>query len=107
MAPTALTSSPATNQFGSTLITVSVTDGDGGSNRTSFLLIVNPVNDLPTISAIPDQTNDEDTVVGPLAFTVRDVETPATSLTLSADSSNPSLLPATNIFFGGNGTNRT
>src|SRR5439155_5266991 len=41
---------PATNQFGTTTITLTVTDGDGAAASASFLLTVNAVNDLPTIS---------------------------------------------------------
>src|SRR5436190_296235 len=36
---------PATNQFGSTTITLTVRDGDGGAASASFLLSVNSVND--------------------------------------------------------------
>jgi len=42
-----------------------------------------------------------------LSFTVNDAQTPAASLSLSARSSNPGLIPATNIVFGGSGSNRT
>jgi hypothetical protein len=65
------------------------------------------VNDLPTISDIPDTTINEDTSAGPLAFTVGDVETSAANLTLSGSSSNTTLVPNGNISFGGSGANRT
>jgi hypothetical protein len=38
---------------------------------------------------------------------VADEETPAGSLTLSASSSNPALVPSGGIVFGGSGGNRT
>ena len=42
---------PATNQFGTSIITLQVSDGIG-TNSTSFLFTVNSVNDEPTINAI-------------------------------------------------------
>ena len=44
---------------------------------------------------------------GTLNLLVRDVETPAGSLTLSATSSNTAVVPLGNISFGGSGANRT
>ncbi|CAG0935949.1 hypothetical protein TFLX_04803 [Thermoflexales bacterium] len=64
------------------------------------------VTSTPTISPLDDQTTAEDTPLGPLAFTVGDVETPANALTLSAASSNPALIPLSNIIFGGSDANR-
>src|SRR5439155_428369 len=65
------------------------------------------VNDPPTISAIADQITDEDTPLGPLTFSIGDVETAATDLTLSGSSSNPLLVPDANIIFDGSASNRT
>src|SRR4030095_7003766 len=48
----------------------------------------------------------ENTPTSPIAFTIGDAETPATGLTLSAPSSNTTLVPNANITFGGNGANR-
>jgi hypothetical protein len=84
-----------------------VTDANGGSTTNSFLLTITPVNDAPTISAIGPQTINEDTVLGPVSFTVGDVETPASSLSVSAASSNPSLVPSGNVILGGSGAVRT
>src|SRR5947209_16253195 len=63
---------PATNQFGSTTITLTVIDGDGGAASTSFLLTVNAVNDLPTISSVPDLSTDEDTPTPAIPFKISD-----------------------------------
>jgi hypothetical protein len=66
------------------------------------------VRDLPpTISAISAQTTNEDTPLGPIAFSVSDVETPAANLTVSGVSSNTTLIPNGNITFSGSGANRT
>ncbi len=101
-----VTVTPATNQYGASTITVSVSDGQLSTN-TSFLLTVNPVNNPPTISAISNQTIYVNGTNGPLSFTVGDVETPAGSLTLSGASSNLILVPTNSIVFGGSDSNRT
>jgi len=102
-----VTITPALNQSGTTTITVTVSDGDGGSANDSFLLTVNSVNDLPTISDIPNQSTGEDTSTDPIPFTVGDVDNSAGSLNVSGTSSNTSIVPNTNITFGGSGSSRT
>ena len=42
-----------------------------------------------------------------IPVTISDADTPAGSLTLSGNSSNPTLVPTNNLVFGGNGANRT
>jgi len=101
-----VTITPAANQSGAANITITVSDGTLTASDT-ILLIVNPVNDAPTISNLTDQTINQDTNTGALAFTVGDIETAAGSLTVSASSSNPALVPNANIVFGGSGANRT
>src|SRR5258706_1059046 len=77
------------------------------STSTSFQLTVNSVNDAPTITGIGNQTTSSGTAVGPINFTVGDVETPAASLTVSGGSSNQTLMPDANIVLGGTGANPT
>ena len=51
--------------------------GDGGSSVAATRVInITSVNDAPTITAIPNQTVDQDTPTGALTFTVGDEETP-------------------------------
>src|SRR6266542_4554235 len=69
-----VTLTPAANQSGTATITVTVSDGQSSAS-TSFVVTVNAVNDAPTISNIPDQSTVVGTAVGPLSFTVGDVET--------------------------------
>jgi len=102
-----LTVSPAPNASGSVTITRTLTDGAGSVVSNAFVLTISAVNDAPTISDVASQLINEDSVLGPLAFAIGDVETVASGLTLSAASSNPALIPNANIQFGGSGSSRT
>ncbi len=101
-----VTLTPAANQNGTAVITLSVSDG-ALTSTTTFNLTVNAVNDAPTIAAMADLAVNEDTATSALAVTIDDVETAAASLLLSGTSSNQTLLPNANIVFGGSGNNRT
>ncbi len=104
-----ITLSPAANLNGGAQITLTVTDGAGASTTRSFLVSVTPVNDPPTISGINNQTINEDTSSGTINFTVGDIDNNVSSLTVSATSSKPGLVPqdSIHITFGGSGANRT
>jgi len=101
-----VTVTPLGNQTGSTTVTVTVSDGVATASDT-FTVEVKPVNDLPTISDIPNQSINEDGNTGALAFTVGDAETAAANLTVTASSSNTALVPNGNVTIGGSGANRT
>lgn len=60
----------------------------------------------PTISAISNVAISEDTSTGPLDFTVDDSRTPAASLTVTATSSDPYLVPDDHLILTGSGVNR-
>src|SRR5205823_6077983 len=96
---------PATNQFGSTTITLTVSDGDGGAASASFLLSVNSVNDPPIISSVANQSTDEDTPTAAIPFSFPARRSSARNLMVSGRSSNPGLVPDANILFGGSGSN--
>jgi uncharacterized repeat protein (TIGR01451 family) len=98
---------PATNAWGTVWITNTVTDGDGLSTSTSFMLTVTSVPDPPVITDILNQSGNEDTVIGPILFVIGDAESSATTLNLSGASTAPGLIPNANIQFGGSGSNRT
>lgn len=100
---------PALNQFGTVTITLTVTDADASpeSATTSFNVIVASVNDAPTISTPTNQTINENTSTGPIAFTVGDVETAPGSLTVTRASSNTTLFPLANVVLSGTGANRS
>jgi uncharacterized repeat protein (TIGR01451 family) len=64
------------------------------------------INSPPFISSFADATNNENQTIGPIPFTVGDSESPASSLILTATSSNTNLVPVENIVFSGSGSNR-
>jgi hypothetical protein len=101
-----LTGLPAANRFGTSLLTVTVSDGISSSS-TTFLLTVVSVNDPPVISTIVDQNTTQNQPAGPIPFVISDLETPADILRVRGHSSNPSLVPDANITFAGSGNNRT
>jgi hypothetical protein len=60
-----------------------------------------------TMPRLPDQAVPRNSTTGPLAFTVFSAMTNASNLIVTASSSNPNLVPATNLVLGGSGGNRT
>ena len=102
-----LTYTPNANVNGSDSFTFKVTDGQLDSAPATVSINVMPVNDAPTISNIANQTIAKNSSTGPIAFTVGDMDNNPGSLTVSATSSNPTLVPACNIRFGGSAANRT
>jgi hypothetical protein len=65
------------------------------------------INTAPTIDNIPDQNTIPGTGIGPIGFNISDTETAPTSLNVSAQSSDQTILPNANIILGGNGQSRT
>lgn len=104
-----LSFAPLANQNGSATITVTVNDGQAANNTVTrtFVVTVTSVNSAPTITAIPNVSIVSDTNSGPINFTIGDMETPATGLSVTALSSVPAIVPLTNVVFGGSGSNRT
>jgi hypothetical protein len=90
--------------------TITVTVNDGGSSNNvvtrSFTVTVS-ANTPPTITVITNQTIATNAIAGPIPFTIGDAETSASNLVVWATSSLPTLIPASNIVFGGAESNRT
>ncbi len=97
---------PLAGQTGTSTISVSVSDGTNTATDT-FLLTVSAANTPPTISDVANQTINQDTTLGPIAFTVGDAQSAPGDLIVSASSSNPGLVPAASIALGGSGAART
>ncbi len=98
---------PAGGQSGSVTVTVIVTDEIGNATSTPFVVTILPNNTPPTISSFTNYHTVASTPLTPIAFTIGDTETAAGSLTVTATSSNPTLIPDGNILRGGNDANRT
>ncbi|MCW1925002.1 tandem-95 repeat protein [Luteolibacter arcticus] len=104
---TTLSFTPAANFNGPTMIAYTISDGQGGTANATVFMSVTPVNDLPTITAVANQTTNEDTATSAIAFTIDDVETAPASLTVTRATSNTTLLPLANVVLGGSGSSRT
>jgi hypothetical protein len=59
------------------------------------------------VAGVSNQTQSSGAAIGPLSFFLADAETDSDALTISAASSNPTLLPSAGIMLGGSGTTRT
>ncbi|MBF0439762.1 MAG: tandem-95 repeat protein, partial [Magnetococcales bacterium] len=106
----ALTGKPTSTDQGSYAdIVISVTDGKATASLQPFTITVANVNTLPTITNIPEQNGTEDGTIGPIAFTIGDLDTPADQLIVTASSANAILIPTDNshLVLGGTGANRT
>lgn len=104
--PITYTPNPAYNGLDS--FTYKLTDQGGGiSQIVTVPILVQEMNDNPTVTVIANTAIEADTSTGPIPFTVDDEETAPGNLILSALSSNTRLLPQANIVFGGSGSNRT
>ena len=106
-----LTWEPVADQFGSATITVTVTDGgldndlgtpgDNGVVTEDFMVIVNPVNDPPTINAVADPApmlRD----AGPRAQPLTGISAgggESQPLSVSASTDNPTLFPFLNVSY--------
>jgi uncharacterized repeat protein (TIGR01451 family) len=87
--------------------TVIVSDTGGLTDTATLTLTILADDDPPTISNIRNQRASIGVPVGPLSFTIGDIDTPVAALTLGKASSNPTLVSAANVTFGGSGANRT
>jgi hypothetical protein len=98
-----LTIVPTPEEIGSATVTVTVSDGSA-THFTVFPVVVTPFNNPPSISAFTNQVINEDAVMGPVEFSVGDVELPPGDLEVLAVSGNGTLVPANRMLissFGG------
>jgi hypothetical protein len=98
---------PQTNFFGIDTITFRVRDQEFASEPATVTLNIQATNDPPMIAAILPQRGRKNSAVGPITLSLEDVDTRASELLLSADSSNYSLVGTNEIVFRSQGTNRS
>jgi hypothetical protein len=63
-------------------------------------------NAAPTITAITGKVENQDTVIGPIEFSVQDDATPANQLTVTAAADGTALFPADGVVLTGSGVTR-
>ncbi|MBF0451317.1 MAG: tandem-95 repeat protein [Candidatus Magnetomorum sp.] len=68
------------NTWGSTWISLTLTDQEGGQVSTKFFVDIAPVNDPPIFEAIDDITAYEDHPIDPVVLNIQDNETPQENL---------------------------
>ena len=100
-----ITLMPVQDAFGETDITITVTN-QKASSIVKFKVSVTPVNDSPIISNLTSISLNEDTPSAPIPFTVTDIETDDSDLTISIRSSNTQCIPIQNILLSGTGSTR-
>src|SRR6185503_17856376 len=103
-----ITFTPIAGAYGSATIVVTVRDGGTSNNvvSRSFTVTVNHLNQAPTITSITNRVIAMDSAAGPIPFIICDLETAASSLTLSASSDDQLTVPNANVVFGGSSSNR-
>ncbi|MCR9253694.1 MAG: cadherin domain-containing protein, partial [bacterium] len=82
-------------------------DGENNSEETTVEITVNPINDSPTITSIADITASENQVVGPINFTLSDVDHAANELTIEVSADNNNVFTSENIALSGDGFDKT
>jgi len=99
---------PVANASGTSTITLTVTDSNGLTTQETFLVTVNPVNDLPTVTGGGNVTTNEDVPVT-VPLTIGDIETLPANLIVTVSSSNTAVVAndAASLQLSGTGGART
>jgi hypothetical protein len=103
----AATVGPGTHTFSLQGHLYSSASGSGPAEVYNPSLVVIALNPLPSVSAVADQTTFENVPVGPLALTVGSTGVLSNQLTVTARSSDQTILPDSSIAVGGSGADRT
>ena len=92
------------NQFGTNTVEVVAEDNNGFTGTNTFTLALFFVDHPPTIDFIGRQVVAAGDPLGPITFSVHDVDTPISSVTVRAGSDNQKLIPDGNIVLQPTGT---
>jgi hypothetical protein len=99
---------PLLHKFGTNTITVVATNSQPAKVTNSFTLNVVATNYPPTFfKTIANRTENENAAATNLSFSISDIETVASNLTVTATSTNTVLVPNNSLVVSGTGTNRT
>jgi len=96
---------PTADFFGSDTFEYHANDGQASSATITVTITVEPVNDPPEIAPLPDLELSAQSL--PILLAISDLESADSELTITASSSNPSLLPASGLLLDGSGSQRT
>ncbi|MGH3477235.1 MAG: Ig-like domain-containing protein, partial [Nocardioidaceae bacterium] len=96
---------PAANYNGTDSFTYRASDGTTTSNLATVTITSTATNDAPTVTVAAGGACVGDDS-GLIRLMVADVDTSATALTLSATTSNPTMVPTRNTAFAGSGSTR-
>ncbi|GHC50458.1 type VI secretion system tube protein Hcp [Roseibacillus persicicus] len=96
---------PAPNASGSASIAITVRDSEGATSSRTFTVSVSATNDAPSIATLADQVMNQDEVLE-LPIAIADIDTAIESVTLTATSSNTSLITNAGITISGTGATR-
>ena len=100
---------PSANYNGPDSFTYRAKDPSGATSGLATVSItVVPVNDPPTVAVVAGGSCSlTNAFAGTITLTVADPDSPVGGLTLSASSSNPSVIASNGVSFGGSGGTRT
>ena len=96
---------PQSNVNGQATICFTIQDSEQLTSSTCFIVEIQPVNDLPTLSSIQDISIDEDRSISPITINISDVETEADKLNIQWNVLNCSVINTISI--QGTGKERT
>ncbi|HWD18424.1 MAG TPA: hypothetical protein VHB20_04030, partial [Verrucomicrobiae bacterium] len=99
---------PILHKSGAAVITVVASDANPAKTTNTFTLTVNATNYPPTFTkTIANQIRNENAASTNFVFSISDIETAASALTVTATSSNTTVVPNGNLVLTGTTTNRT
>ncbi len=99
---------PGLHKSGTATITVVARDSQPAGVTNTFSLTVNATNYPPVFrTSFTNQTKNQNAATFTLPFTISDIETAASALTVAATSTNTTLVPNANLVVTGTTTNRT
>ena len=103
-----VTYTPAANFFGTDTFTYTVSDGSGGTATGTVTVTIDPVNDAPTLGALNSVTIAEDAGQQTVSLSgIAAGPNESQTLTTTASSSNPALIPNPTVSYTSPGSTGT